>query len=495
MERVAELRLDPRPRALLQRLLGAYAVRVAAVTSVGLAGRLVLLGYQPLWRDEAFTAVVVQRPLGQMLDAVRADSAPPLAYILDHAVAQLWSSPAGLRLLSALAGTAAIPLAAALGRRIAGQRAGVIAALVIAVAPAMVLSARDVRMYALATTLVLASSLLLWRAVEKPGPWRFGLYAGCTMLALYTDYFAVLGVAAQLLALLAVRVRARILISAAASAAIAALTLVPWLLAARAQFSHTGSAFWVPPIGFASVSGEFVQFFSGPPVEAWVPGKVVVQVFQGFAVAAGVLAAFALWRWRARITPAGRRVVTYCLVCGLAGLLILLVLSIWKPLVDGRYASVVWAILFVLIAIGLAVAGSKRLTAAAIGVFAASSIALAAAPTNPATSAAVSMLEQQVGPNDLVAAHPSQYLLFLYYGDASLLARTRVVSNDVPWFWGTAAYPAGSILSAVPSQVTATGGVIYYAYEPDEKGLSIATGYSLRATRCWTGVCVATYRK
>lgn len=495
MERVAELGLGGRPRVFVERLAGTYAARIAAITAVGLAGRLMFLGYQPLWRDEAFTAVVVQRPLGAMLDAVRADSAPPLAYLLDHAIVQLWSSPAGLRILSALAGALAIPLAAALGRRIAGDRAGIAAALVVAFAPAMVLSARDARMYALATTLVVASTLLLLRAVEKPSRRRFALYAAATALALYTDYFAVLGIAGQMMALVVLRVPRRLLLLALLSAGAAAITLTPWLIAARAQLGHTGAAFWVPPVGFASVGGELVQFFSGPPVDPWVPGKPWVQTFQGLAVAAGVLAGFALWWRRQRIPAAGRRAALFILTAGLGGVLVLFALSSWRPLVDGRYASVSWGVLFVLVAAGLAVAGSKRVAATALAVMAAASVALSLAPTHPDTEAAVAHLEGDAGAGDFVAANPTQYLLLLYYGDAALLAHTRVVSADLPWFWGTAAYPRDAVVPAVPANVADRRGTIYYAYSPEDPGLEVPPGYQLSSTRCWTGVCVASYRK
>ncbi|HSP64782.1 MAG TPA: hypothetical protein VLO10_01200, partial [Candidatus Deferrimicrobium sp.] len=53
--------------AALGRPFPGYAATVGAVTLAALAGRLLFLGHQPLWRDEAFTAVVVQRPLGPML--------------------------------------------------------------------------------------------------------------------------------------------------------------------------------------------------------------------------------------------------------------------------------------------------------------------------------------------------------------------------------------------------------------------------------------------
>jgi 4-amino-4-deoxy-L-arabinose transferase-like glycosyltransferase len=478
-----------------RQFVSAYAGRIWMISLAGLLGRLLFLGYQPLWRDEAFTAVVVQRPLGQMFDAIRTDSAPPLAYLLDHLVAAVWPGPAGMRLVAALGGAAAIPNGAALGRRIAGNRGGVITAVLIAVAPAFVLSARDARMYALATTLVLAATLLLWRAVEKPSPARWVAYFGVTTLALYTDYFAILAVAAQVIAvMLVLRAGWRRTLMTVAASGVAVLMLVPWLLAARAQFAHAGDAFWVPQLGFLSVSGEFVQFFSGPPVDPWIATRPLLQTFQGFAVLAGVISAAALITFRHRLPAPGRRAALFCAVCGVGAVLLLLGLSVWRPLVDGRYASVVWGPLFPLLGAGLALIPMRLLVAALVAT-GATSAALSAAPNHPDTQAVIAAVEPNLSPHTLVDAYPSQYLLLLYYGDPSLLAHTRVVQDSVPWFWGTSAFLPGAIVPAVPPDVTANAGVIYYVRQPNEPDPSLPNGYRAQTTQCWTGVCVITYSR
>src|SRR6202007_758210 len=90
-----------------------YAAGLTATGAAGLAARLVLLGRQPISRDEAFTAVVARRSWVGMLDVVRHDSAPPLSYVLAHVATAFSTSPSLLRLPSALAGAAAIPVAAA----------------------------------------------------------------------------------------------------------------------------------------------------------------------------------------------------------------------------------------------------------------------------------------------------------------------------------------------------------------------------------------------
>ncbi len=109
---------------------------------------------------------------------------------------------------------------------------------------------------------------------------------------------------------------------------------------------------------------------------------------------------------------------------------------------------------------------------------------------NPDTPAAVASLDSSAGARDLIAAYPSEYLLVLYYGDASLDARTRAIASSIPWFWGTAVYPPDAMLTAVPPASGSGGG----------RGLvrlatrrSAGTG-SRRVHRdgrsCWTGVCV-----
>src|SRR6202051_2602171 len=59
-------------------MLRGYAGKIWLITGLGLVARLALLAYQPLWRDEAFTALAVQRPLGSMIDGGRNERAPPL---------------------------------------------------------------------------------------------------------------------------------------------------------------------------------------------------------------------------------------------------------------------------------------------------------------------------------------------------------------------------------------------------------------------------------
>ena len=196
----------PRP-ALLSRVAGlsGYARGVIAITAMALLSRVILLGSVPrFWGDETFTGVAVRHSLIGMLDVVRHDNHPPLEYLLLRAVAVVSTAPSALRLVSALAGTAAVPVAAVLGRRLRGDWAGLLAGAAVAAYPQFLLNSRDTRMYALATTMVLVAALALWRAVEKPTRMRLAVYALCVALAVYSHYFAILAVTGQLLVALVV---------------------------------------------------------------------------------------------------------------------------------------------------------------------------------------------------------------------------------------------------------------------------------------------------
>lgn len=481
---------------LVQWLTSTYAGRVTAISLGGLAGRLALIGYQPIWRDEAFTALATSRSFGGMLDAVRADSAPPLAYVLQRAVVGVWPGTAGLRLVPALAGAAAIPIGAALGRRIVGDRGGVFSALVCAVTPALVMSAVDARNYAVATTLVMGATLALWRAVDRPSWRRWLLYMVVMTAALYADYFAVLAIPAQLLAVaLVLRAGWRRTLMAAVAAGSACVALAPWLVSASAQFGHAGQPFWVQPLDFESISGAFVQFFGGPPIEPWIPWKPAIVAFQGIAVRAGILMIFAYIARRVALAREARQAALFCTVCGIGASLLLFPLSIWHPLVDGRYAGVVWGPAYAVLGAGLALAPVRRALTYGLAVVLSGTLVQALLPTRPDMPPAIAALRAEMGPNDLVDAYPDEYLLLLDEAPSSVLSQTAVLQPYVQWYWGTAVYPPGVIVHSLPSRVTAAGGTVYAVMQPnDTRPQTLSGSYTKHGTRCWVGVCVITYR-
>ncbi|MGI8847693.1 MAG: glycosyltransferase family 39 protein [Candidatus Dormibacteria bacterium] len=464
-----------------------YTGKLIAITVAGLVLRGAFLDRQPLWRDEAFTAIVVQRPTGDMLGAVSRDSAPPLQYLLEHAVAQFSAAPWALRLISAIAGTALIPIAAALARRAAGGRAGLWTAAVVALLPTTVVVSRDARMYALAGTLVCASLLLLWRALDRPTWPRVAVYALVTAAAVWTQYFAVIALVAHGIATVWIlRPSWRRVTVAAGAAMVAVLSLTPWLLMARAQFQHTQTPFWIEPVGLKTVSGTVIQFLSGPPIDPGVPLKIGLQTLQGIAVIAGLAGLLTVALGRGRLQPQGRRGIAFLAVSGGGALLLLLLISLGQPLLEARYASVLWPPLFAVIGIGISV---LPLRAALVSVLAMAvpSLALSLAITHPQTA---DVLPSHLGAHDIILADPSQYLLAQYYATPDVATRVHVLSGDVPWYWGTAAFPPGAITTAVPGDVVANSGTIVMLTEPEDELPSLPHGYTATAKTCAVRVCL-----
>ncbi len=167
------------------------------VFAVGAAMRLVALGHEGLWCDEAYTALVVRKPLLAMVrDLIRTDDAPPLYYFLERLVAALFgNSETALRSLSALAGCGAILLLLWRAARSGGplhSRALFWSAAFLAIASYATFYARQARSYGIVMLLIfgiiLAAQDLLLRDRRRAGPWL----AVLGTLLLFTHHLGVL---------------------------------------------------------------------------------------------------------------------------------------------------------------------------------------------------------------------------------------------------------------------------------------------------------------
>lgn len=186
--------------------------------------RLLQLDLQPLWWDEGYSVFFATRAFGDMLARTAVDIHPPLYY----ALMQLWIATFGkdaftLRLLSVALGVAALPLLYLIAKQLFDRRVARVAALLLAIAPLHIYYSQELRMYGMVTLLALASVALQLEIVNS----EFGiqnsqfefrnpqiklwsaLYVLCTAALLYTQYFAVFLIAAQMAVVLDLKFRAR----------------------------------------------------------------------------------------------------------------------------------------------------------------------------------------------------------------------------------------------------------------------------------------------
>ncbi len=239
---------------------------VAAVLLVGAGVRIYGLGAKSLWFDETYSVFISEQPLEQIPRLLRVyDTHPPLHYFLLHFwMAFFGKGEAAVRVPSVLASLGAILLTFLFGRRVAGDRVGILAAALLAVSPFQVTSAQEARMYPFLTLFAVGASYALWLALEGGHRRHWIVYAILLALALYTHHFAFLLLLAHGFYVLVFhrdRAATRNWLLAMAAVVVAYLPLTRALLW---QF-WTGRAWpdFRPPFGIAALSDTLGMFSFG----------------------------------------------------------------------------------------------------------------------------------------------------------------------------------------------------------------------------------------
>jgi mannosyltransferase len=172
---------------------------LAALMLLAAVLRLSTLDLQSFWYDEAFTPVhVLHASLFATLRAVaHSENTPPLWYVIAWGAARLLGTgEIALRLPSALAGIATVPVAWGIGwelagRGLSGRRAAILCAALVAVNPLFVWYSQEARAYGLFVFCAALAMLCFLRADREPTPRRLALFALSGALALLSHYFAV----------------------------------------------------------------------------------------------------------------------------------------------------------------------------------------------------------------------------------------------------------------------------------------------------------------
>lgn len=204
---------------------------VAALTAAGFALRAGFADAQSLWLDETLSVAQAGLPLGELwhFQLTRNVHVPGYHTLLHVWMLAFGTGEVGVRMLSVVLGTAAVPLMFVLGRRLLGERTGILAAAVAAGAPFWVWHADEARMYPLMLTVGLAGMVVLLTALDRGGARWWAAYAVAIAASTYSHYFMWLMPPVHLAVVLLSRPgRRRFLAWAGATAAGLAMFL-PWL--------------------------------------------------------------------------------------------------------------------------------------------------------------------------------------------------------------------------------------------------------------------------
>jgi mannosyltransferase len=269
---------------------------LAALIVLAAALRLATLTEQGFWYDEAFTPVhVLHAGLGATLrSVVHSENTPPLWYLLAWADARVLGDGAlALRLPSALAGIATVPVVWAIGLELSGRRAALIGAALVAVNPLFVWYSQEARAYGLFVLFAALAMLCFARLLHEPSGRRAVAFALSGALALLTHYFAAFLLVPMALWLLRERAARRAALPAIGALALVGLALLP-LISAQGGHGTQWIGRWALSSRLQAIPQYYLTGYSGSPLGHGVELLVALPLL------AGVL----LGGWRLLATPA-----------------------------------------------------------------------------------------------------------------------------------------------------------------------------------------------
>jgi uncharacterized membrane protein len=292
---------------------------LAALTLLAAVLRLSTLGEQSFWYDEAFTPVHVLHPslTATLRSVVHTENTPPLWYLIAWADSRLLGSGEyALRLPSALAGIATVPLAWAIGRELTGRRTTAIAtAAFVAVNPLLVWYSQEARAYALFVLFAALAMLCFLRTLSRPTPGRMAAFALSGSLALLSHYFAVFLLIPMALWLLWAHVdRLRAVLPALVALVLVGLALTPLI---SAQGGHGTQ--WIGAWALSSRLQAIPQYYLTDYYGAALGHGIELLV------ALPILAGLGLGLWRV-LTPREERGALIALAIAAGAILIPLAL-------------------------------------------------------------------------------------------------------------------------------------------------------------------------
>jgi len=255
---------------------------LAALILLAAALRLATLTEQGFWYDEAFTPVhVLHAGLGATLKSlVHSENTPPLWYLLAWADARVLGDGAlALRLPSALAGIATVPVVWAIGSELAGRRAALIGAALVAVNPLFVWYSQEARAYGLFVFFAALAMLCFARLLHRPSGRGAAAFAVSGALALLTHYFAAFLLVPMALLLLRERAVRRAL-PAIGALALVGLALLP-LISAQGGHGTQWIGRWALSSRLQAIPQYYLTGYSGGPLGHGVELLVALPLLAG----------------------------------------------------------------------------------------------------------------------------------------------------------------------------------------------------------------------
>jgi len=377
--------------------------------------RLWGLGAESAWIDEAYSIALAKHSIIEILQGTAADQHPPLYYLLLHYWLLFGSSVVYARALSLVVGMIHIGQTLQFGRKLAGDWLALGTGLLLAISPMHVWYSQEVRMYILLASLTTAATAELWDCLQGKNRWL--LYVLFSILAIYTQYFAIFVFGAHALLVLAwawMKREKRGLFYWAGTMFVVGLAFLPWFpIALNQSRFHTLS--WLEPPGMTDFRDTLLRLLFGSGVLAF-PGWMR---WAGL-VSLGALSIWAVIRLQQRNSP-HRQSFGFVATWAFVPFFVVAVIALVYPIFQFKQ------FLIVLLPLLLWIAWVCRITPRLLGglllaaILALSSVYLVYQQvklTKDDWRGASAYLQAQMAPRDMLYSNPAaSYLALSLYGN------------------------------------------------------------------------------
>ncbi len=157
---------------------------------IALVLRVIGLDRHELWIDEAYSVIVAQASLHELLRGLAKDAHPPLYFLILHLWMKLFGNGEfAIRFFSLILGLLLIVMLYRAGSTFFTPLVGLVAAFIATTNPMNIFYAQTARMYTLLPLLSLLSILFLVKALEEGGVFAWIGYSISSVAALYTHNY------------------------------------------------------------------------------------------------------------------------------------------------------------------------------------------------------------------------------------------------------------------------------------------------------------------
>ncbi len=254
---------------------------LGAIILAGFLLRIIGIQSRGIWYDDAFSILLSQRSIPEIIRGTAADTMPPLSYFLLHFWMMIGKSIWFIRLLNVLLGLAVIWLVYLFGIEIADAKTGLLFAFFVAISPFQILHAQEVRMYILLEIGLLGSTLAMYRIWKNPHPsiqdWCTYIFFG--LIALYSHNLAIFTLIFVDLFLLYQKKPLLLLRTVMAQIGMM-IGFLPWLIWVPGQIQKIQTAFWTPRPGLIEIIQAMDTLLGSLPQPPWLVAILTILSLQ-----------------------------------------------------------------------------------------------------------------------------------------------------------------------------------------------------------------------